>query len=228
MAEAHLSATSCVLCSYACAKKFDLLKHLFEAHSNASTFFLSCPVGECAQTFSQGAKFTSFVTHANRKHHNWRKQLENVQDMSECYCRPATLEPDVGDGDIAPGSADMLPGSSSSEDATFVRTSHPWPHTESTEKTAGHFLLSAKERHRLTQSAMKFTVTSVKKLISDVHKDIKSAVVSKLTQQRINTEELDLEVEVPNPFEGLETEHMQTKFFQKIFGLVVSCCNESL
>ena len=98
-----------------------------------------------------------------------------------------TLEPDVGDGDIAPGSVDMLPGSSSSEDATFVHISHPWPHTESTEKTAGHFLLSAKERHRLTQSAMKFTVTSVKILISDVHEDIKSAMVSKLTQQGINT-----------------------------------------
>ena len=221
MAEARFSSASCVLCSYACAKKFDLLKHLFEAHSNASTFLLSCPVGECSQTFSQGSKFTSFVTHANRKHHNWRKQLENVQDMSECYCTPATPEPYVGDDDIVPESADMLPGSSSSENATFVCTSHPRPYTESTEKTAGHFLLSTKERHRLTQSAMKFTVTSVKILISNVHKDIESAMVSKLTQQGINTEELDLAVEIPNPFDGLETEHMQTKFFQTNFGLVV-------
>ena len=99
-------------------------------------------------------------------------------------------------------------------------TSHPRPCTESTEKTAGHFLLSAKEQHRLTLSAMKFMVTSVKKLISDVHKDIESAMVSKLPQHGINTEELDLEVDISNPFDGLEVEHMRTKFFQTNFGLV--------
>ena len=223
MAEVRYVA-GCDLCSFVCTKNFDLLKHLFEAHSNASNFLLSCPIGECTQTFSEGAKFSAFVSHANRKHRCWRRQVESLDTLCGIIEQHQTPIPEANTGDedtMMTGSAETVPTASTMPvTSTTVCTSIC--HTKSVEKTAGHFLLSLKERHRLTQNAINFAVMSVKKLISEAQDDIVSSVIDQLNAQGMQTEDLNLQLGLPDPFVSLETEHMQTKFFKEMFGLVVS------
>ena len=165
------------------------------------------------------------MTHANRKHHCWQIQLENVEmlriehpktpngpESSEDLDRFSTS--DVGDG-VHNSDSGLL-----SED--------PCPDSmnciDSIEKEAGLFLLLIKKRHRLTQSAVSFAVSSVKKLIGDACDDFRMSVIKNLTEQGVDTNRMNLHFEAPNPFHGFETEYLQTKFFKEHFGLVVISC----
>ena len=79
--------------------------------------------------------------------------------------------------------------------------------------TAGKLLLTLKERHRLSQAAISFTVESVRALITDVCDNIKASPSA--AGAIVSSEGLD-------PFCGLDTEYLRTKLYQECLGLVVS------
>ena len=54
-----------------------MIKHAFEAHSVEATFKITCGINGCLHQFYTGATFSSFKTHASRKHHNWQAALGN-------------------------------------------------------------------------------------------------------------------------------------------------------
>ena len=72
---------------------------------------------------------------------------------------------------------------------------------------AAKLLLTLKEQYRMSQAALDFTLNAVK--------DITTLHSSVIKDHQSLSEAL-------NPFEGVETEHMQNKFYREHFGLVVS------
>lgn len=93
-------------------------------------------------------------------------------------------------------------------------------------RMAALFLLTLKEKHRLTQSSINFAVTQVTDMFEYIAADIRSSVEGKLKESLIETG-----VSLPdladcfnsvNPFDGLMSEHMQSKFYRENFYLVVN------
>lgn len=91
------------------------------------------------------------------------------------------------------------------------------------------FLLTLKEKHCLTQSSINFAVTQVTDMFEFIAADIKSSIEGKL-KDSLNEAGVILpdlaECFNGNPFDGLMSEHMQTKFYRENFYLVVSRINK--
>lgn len=77
----------------------------------------------------------------------------------------------------------------------------------SIEQSAALFLLTLKERYQLTQAAMDFAIRQVRNMFSIGIEDI---------QRSVDAVHVDID-----PFEHLETEYFQTKYYTEHFGLVV-------
>ena len=93
--------------------------------------------------------------------------------------------------------------------------------TGALQTAAARFLLALKEQHRLTQVSINFLVDQVKLIVAGVVADIENAVKSKLASEGVTTIIHGCFRNV-NPFEGLETEYKQSKFYKEHFNLVVS------
>lgn len=81
-------------------------------------------------------------------------------------------------------------------------------------------LLTLKERYKLTQTAVDFVLSQVKETVSLVTDEVKKGVKNSLAD--VDEETIDKCFETAELFDGLETEHMQTRFYQEHFGLIVS------
>lgn len=92
--------------------------------------------------------------------------------------------------------------------------------TGSLQTAAARFLLALKEQHRLTQVSINFLVDQVKLIVAGVVAGVEEAIRSKLSSEGVTTiiDECFRDV---NPFEGLETEYKQSKFYKEHFNLVV-------
>ena len=94
--------------------------------------------------------------------------------------------------------------------------------TGSLQTAVAKFLLALKEQHRLTQVSINFLVEQVKLIVSGVITDIEEVIQSKLGDESVATVIHECFQDV-NPFEGLETEYKQSKFYKEHFNLVVCC-----
>lgn len=96
-------------------------------------------------------------------------------------------------------------------------------------RSAGLFLLTLREKYKLTQTAVDFAMGQVQHMVKFALEDMKEAVQHGAVSSGIELPEgiIDAMDTSVNPFEDLLTEHMQTKFFKDNFDLVVSwlVCN---
>lgn len=67
----------CTSCSYRSEAIIAVIKHLFTAHSVEPNFFFICGINGCLHAFKCGSSFSSFKTHASRKHLGWQDDLQN-------------------------------------------------------------------------------------------------------------------------------------------------------
>lgn len=94
---------------------------------------------------------------------------------------------------------------------------------QSTSKMAALFLLTLKEEHRLTQTAVDFALGQVRQMTNYLVQDLHSNILSKLQLNAdINVPDLSSCFANINPFKGLETEYKQSKFYQQHFNLIVN------
>ena len=89
------------------------------------------------------------------------------------------------------------------------------PQTSASQQSAALLLLSLKEKHRLTQSAVNFTLGQVKQIMFNILDDVKTSV-----KRRIGDIDIDDCFDI-DPFDGLHTEYMQIKYFRENFDLIV-------
>ncbi len=153
-----------------------------------------CGISGCTQTLKT---FSAILSHIGRKHRNCDfTDLEPVDTAPQQ--EPLVSEPDT----------DEL-GTSSSALAQCNAVS-------SAQRSTALLILNMKERHRLTQSAVSFTIGQIKQILAHTLDDVKASI-----KHRICEVDIDDCFNV-NPFEGLNTEYFQTKFYQDHFNLIVS------
>ena len=93
------------------------------------------------------------------------------------------------------------------------------------QRSAALFLLTLKEKYEITQSALNFAVGQVQQMVAfaveDTRISMKEHLFPHLQAADISVEVMD-NFDVPDPFDILQTEHMQTKYYKEYFDLVVS------
>lgn len=209
----------CTSCSYRCEIVIDLIKHLFSVHSVEPNFFFVCGINGCLHAFKCGASFSSFKTHATRKHQGWQDNLtHSIHSFSSLYAllsdqqhesqmmSTTTVVADTGN------QSDQCSSDSDSEPIELVPESVqpllqiPNLHSPSSlsnpmggnpERVAAMFLLTLQEKYKVSQAAINFCVGSINSIV-----------------EAVSSDSLDL-------FANLKTDYLQTKYYQREFGLVV-------
>ena len=157
--------------------------------------------------------------HANRRHCNWRQTLAleapDDDDVTHTSCWLGNFDADDG------GPEALGPSHSSNSDDSEEGID--------LQRTAALFLLILKEKHRLTQSAVDFAVGSVKQMMTLAYEGSKQSVKEALQSSQDTSDishaaDLDscFQLAFVDPFSGLETEYLQTKYYRDNFNLVVS------
>lgn len=176
---------SCTFCSYCCKLRLDLIKHCLGTHSFEYTFRFRCGIRGCLHCFTFGATFSSFKTHANRKHPNWKEYVNNTDvsvtlpSMETPSLNGAHESYSLNDDD---GSFDhtvaTLNSASIHYDSTLMNCMiTPNIYTpRSAEHTAAIFLLTFQEKYRLSQRAIYFSVGSINSIVDSVLESIKDTI----------------------------------------------------
>ncbi len=189
------------------------MRHTFEAHSSVPNFRFTCGVEGCSQTF---VTYSAMKSHLARKHRGI--DLEEVQVIPGSVRSDTFYHCDDNDSDACmPEIQSMRSGVK--EDAPL-------------QGSAAMFLLSLKEKHQNTQKAVDFAVGQVQEMVSYSMQDIRDSVLRTLEEHSLATgselPDISSCFEVRDPFDGLQTEYMQTKYYREHFDLVVSLCVPSL
>ena len=197
----------CQFCSFCCSNWKAHLRHTFEAHSSPNLKY-TCGIDNCPQTFTTLSAATS---HWARKHRG--------KDFGVQSTTPSAISSNsIGDD------AQMLDDDQQQDLPGVLGMGGQCE--ERSRRSAGLFLLTLKERYQLTQTALNFAVGQVKQMVMFLSEDLCSAVEATVQQHcasiGVDAPDLGSCFEEVDPFHGLETEYMQTKFYKENFGLVVS------
>ncbi len=210
---------SCTFCTYCCNVRLDVIKHLFSSHSVEATFNFVCGIKGCLHSFKYGSTFSSFKTHANRKHPNWQDCVNDAEAMPPLLPVLPSLsvpllnsEPDLTANDdlTEPVSNDMVDVSNAEL--------RPCP---STQRTAALFLLTFQEKYKLSQRAINFATGTINTIVDGVCESLRDSL------QESGSSPTDIAACIDqreDPFAHLQTEYMQSKVYRDEFGLVVSVC----
>ena len=228
----------CDLCSYRSDDGVVFLKHLFEAHSLESNFSYTCGFNGCRRTFTLGASYDAFRSHCDRKHHNWKESLDsisfddresvtdnssNVAELAEATTRTtATRHPSSSIAALSFDSEeDMDTNRITAVNDSEVICEYDRHEESNLELTAANFVLSLKEKFKLSQVSLNFAIKSVEEIIEMSATNIQHSVVKTLQESDITTNIAHCFTS-PSPFANLKTEYQQTRFFKEHFGYIVS------
>lgn len=201
---------TCRYCSFRCIKWLDLLRHSFEAHSSIPNFSFQCDVQGCHQTFK---KYSSIQSHLNRKHPNC--DLQNIV-IHEAYQSEECYDPNA---DVVDSTAGAHGSSDSDNDEMDLSTSHS-NKMVTLEESVALFLITLKEKYKLTQTAVDFCVDQTKTIIGLSLQKVKHKITLNSSMSTdMMTECFDND---EDPFSFLSSEYLQTKFYKEHFGLIVS------
>ena len=174
------------------------MRHTFESHSSTPNFLFTCGISGCTQTFKS---YSSISAHVRRKHASFEATQQDLVDAT-------TLERNSPMEMLA--NEEFSPVETQTDDIEQN-------HMLSAQRNSALLLLTLKERHQLTQSAINFSVGQLKQMVFHVLQDVKQSV------QKCVGENSDIDhcFDV-NPFQDLETEYLQNKFYHQHFNLLVS------
>ena len=210
----------CTLCPYCCNVRLDLIKHLFSSHSVEATFHFVCGSKGCLHSFKFGSTYSSFKTHANRKHPNWQDYV-NEPDAAPLLLPTSSSmnllnpESDLPESDL-PAVNEHLPELPEPVVLDTELTSCP-----SAQRTAALFLLTFQERYKFSQKAINFALGTINALVDGACESLRDSLQDRGS---LTTDVAACFDEREDSFAHLQTEYMQTKFYRDEFGLVVSVC----
>ena len=128
------------------------MRHTFETHSNEPNFKFSCC--SCSQTFT---KYSSITSHISRKH---KGEGQSNSDL---------VQDDPFAEDVQPVNTHMEESSMDSPQQTCPSSDH----VSNLHKSAALFLLTLKEKHKLTQTAVNFAISQVRCMVNYALEDLK-------------------------------------------------------
>ena len=170
--------------------------------------------------FLPGSSFSSFKTHANRKHPNWQQAIsvESVQISEE----PVTPSGQTEENDPNHHDDSIYLGEGMDVDEMVLTACDHADENVDPKRTAALFLLTFKEKFNLSQKAMDYAVGSMTTLVNQVSTSLRQSVQHVLKDRNLS-EDINQSFRVDDPFEHLHTEHRQFMYYKKEFGLVVCC-----
>lgn len=188
----------CSLCNRFRGSNFAaVLRHIGNTHRFDPGFFISCGLRFCPATYTN---YESFRSHVYRKHRD-----ELFVESNGCTPDSHSEEADSSLLDWE-GTADIS------------NDEHPKHSTEPLDDMKLHaakFILRTKEECKLTQTSVDAVLSSVKGLWGKAMENLRSKLSDYLP------EEIDQSC-FSSPFDGLETRHLQQKYYQENFNYVVS------
>ena len=208
----------CTFCSYRCSTRLQLLAHSFATHSVEPTFHLVCGIQGCLHSFKCGSTYSSFKSHACRKHPNWKEHVNVADTLPPMPLRPVENEAQdlTETSDVSEAVAVCATPSSAAPAEQTISTSAST--SSIAQRTAAMFLLTFQERFRVSQTAINFAVGSINTIVDGVCEVIQHSLEA--ANSSIDTSAFD---EREDPFSLLKTEYKQCKFYREVFGLIVSC-----
>ena len=214
---------SCTLCSFCCNERLSLIKHSFEAHSMEPLFSFQCGIRGCSHYFKCGSTFSSFKTHASRKHPNWQEFVNTDTVVAVPSANTPGPSSSADTEELADNSeldlplVSPIPHEQSELDQDIEGTCSAQSCSES-QRRAALFLLTFKEKYRLSQAAIDFAVASIQTIVDSVFASVVAAV------ERDASPVPAIARNIEDPFASLQTNYQQTVFYRQEFGLVVCAC----
>ncbi len=215
----------CLMCSYQTSKQLEFIKHAFSSHSMDLSFIFHCGIEGCLHSFKYGSTYCSFKTHAIRKHRNWQQQVNSRStsiDVTESTTRTRssqTLHGLTDETEMDFSLCDEIDLPITSSISSDPGNEHS---TRTPEETAALFLLSYKEKYRLSQTAINYAVGSINSICENVCSNIRQSIETQHQKNgSISMTDVDECFVVNDPFAGIGTEYLQSKFYRENFGLVV-------
>lgn len=201
------------------------MRHSFESHSSLSDFSFDCGIDGCVKSFSN---FSAMKSHIGRNHSG--VNLDSVETSGRFERDDAAREHDDVFQTLdssSDESENSLPQTFNDDGDPQEDNSQELVSSSQMQRSAALFILTLKERHKVTQAAIDFTVTQMKNSIDQVVNDLHQAVDREMREVAGLYEDdsariMSLFNNFSNPFMSLETHYFQSKFYEENFGLIVS------
>ena len=193
----------CYYCPFRCAEWKEYMQHMFQCHSSTPNFRWKCGISGCLQFFRT---YSAFASHLQRKHHGC--------DYVYTQLAGPSIDGSFEGSDATDEWSEDVPGAL--DDATIL----PSDSASLAQKSSALLLLALKESHLLSQSAINFAVGQMKQISNQILEEAKMSV-KKRVAAGCNDIMIDDCFDI-DPFDGLETEYLQVKFYKESFNLVVS------
>ena len=177
-----------------------LLRHTFEAHSALPGFCFTCQIDGCSQTFKN---HSSILSHISRIH-GGLANLEKSAIPSTALGTSSTQE--------------VLPSCSEQDTNDFEdKTNELYEADDNiigmgsvkqTERAAALFLLTMKEKYRVTHVGIDFTVEQLQTIISLIVNDFKTSILTNCDANTSIDPDFLNSIEIQNPFNRIQTQYM--------------------
>ncbi len=173
-----------------------LLKHIRQAHAHRPGFQITCSLSGCQRTFRSFGAYRNHIYDCHTESELTQADYDEETPVDEVeYMDTATME------------------------------------GPSRKKSSAVWILKVQETYKLTQSTMEKLLGDVTGLVQDLLTDLYDEVKFALKQSNVDdiiiaglSTLFGNDSPFANPFRGLETKHLQLKFYEDEMNLVVSLC----
>ena len=212
----------CPLCHYFCPSLALYISHLRLVHNGDPTFNVSCPIDCCQKAF---CTFSAFNSHIYRDH---RVALGLDQRDTEFQRLPEASA--VADNTVEFSeneNMDSSPGQLLHRERELSPLSVSLGtgiNQEQQQKESAKFILKLREIRGISKVAVIDVVEGCQSLFQNTLARVKEGVKDKLSRFGINysdVDELDTAIDLPDPFEALNTIYLQETYFKEHFNYLV-------
>lgn len=181
------------VCSFRLHNGIDFAKHNFEA-----TFHYKCGISSCTRVFTSGSSFDAFCSHGNQKHHNWQHDFTPTLEVgpavnsgSDCtsireVSERVSIADTPPDCESTQEDTDTIDFNVSNDVMVGVMpvmahdpeqpTSNMSFHKDTIKIAAAKFILTLKEKFKLIQKLLDYTVKGVEELLLLSNKCLEQSV----------------------------------------------------
>ena len=195
-----------------------VVRHVGAVHSHDPMFHVRCGVEDCPRTYRN---FLTYKKHMYTKH----RSVLNLSVMEAAReTDTSSLSTTVSADVVVMGDVDLFSEPDVQPEAEYTSSDQ----MIADKKVSALFLLKAKEVNKISQSSLNAVIQDFSTLLDQRIGSLK-VEVSRVLRRReiegdISAEILSLfsESQLQKPFDGLDTEFLQQKFYTEVLGLVVS------
>ena len=208
----------CQLCNHYASFSYDcVLRHIGAVHSHEEGFRVRCGFDSCPRILTN---YHAFRRHLRRQHGYCLKTCSPTVGEEQLEGRSTTSNPGAGDEPENMPSLESDPDSGPSCDLQLNPLSE--------KRSDAMYILKLKEKYKLAQTTVDYILGDTEEIAGRLVTRLQQRLVTTLSEAGVNAMEIPgfLEAfegpEVLRPFNGLNTEYLQDKYFRENMGLVVS------